>query len=87
MSRVTDLHTVGSVAAVLANMVGGAAAQVHGDTATQISTVTHDSRAVDSGSLFACLRGGRVDGHDFADAAVEAGAAALLAASIPNRPR
>ena len=78
MSRVTDPHTVGSLAAVLAKMFGGAVAQVHGDAATQISTVTHDSRAVDSGSLFACLRGGRVDGHDFAAAAVEAGASALL---------
>jgi UDP-N-acetylmuramoyl-L-alanyl-D-glutamate--2,6-diaminopimelate ligase len=78
MSRVTDPNTVGSLAATLANMFGGAAAQVHGDAATQISTVTHDSRAVGSGTLFACLRGERVDGHDFVEAAVEAGASALL---------
>jgi len=78
MPRVTVPHTVGSLAAVLVDMFGGAIAEVHGDGSTQISTVTHDSRAVDSGSLFACLRGERVDGHDFAAAAVEAGAAALL---------
>lgn len=70
----TGEHTIAS----LADMLGNAIADVHGDSTTQICTVTHDSRAVDSGSLFACLRGARADGHDFAPAAVEAGAAALL---------
>ncbi|MBB3675436.1 UDP-N-acetylmuramoyl-L-alanyl-D-glutamate--2,6-diaminopimelate ligase [Modestobacter versicolor] len=37
-----------------------------------------DSRAVTPGSLFACVRGGSSDGHRFAEAAVAAGAAALL---------
>ncbi len=37
-----------------------------------------DSRAVAPGDLFACVRGGSVDGHRFAAAAVRAGAAALL---------
>ena len=78
MPRVTGPSTVASLAALLADMFGGAIAEVHGDGATRISTVTHDSRAVNSGSLFACLRGERVDGHDFAAAAVAAGAAALL---------
>lgn len=70
----TGLHTVASLAA----MLGDAVADVHGDGTTPISNITHDSRAVSSGSLFACMRGERVDGHEFASAAVEAGAAALL---------
>lgn len=74
----TAPHTVGSLATVLTDLFGGAIAEVHGDNATQISTVTHDSRAVDSGSLFACMRGERLDGHNFAALAVKAGAAALL---------
>ncbi|MCZ2828120.1 UDP-N-acetylmuramoyl-L-alanyl-D-glutamate--2,6-diaminopimelate ligase [Modestobacter sp. VKM Ac-2986] len=37
-----------------------------------------DSRAVTPGCLFACVRGGRSDGHRFAATAVAAGAAALL---------
>ncbi len=41
-----------------------------------------DSRRVGPGCLFACLHGDRVDGHDFADAAVGSGAALILA----NRP-
>lgn len=39
---------------------------------------THDSRQVGEGWLFCCVPGANVDGHDFAPAAVEAGAAALL---------
>ena len=74
----TSPHTVDSLAATLADMFGGAVAEVHGNGTTQISAITHDSRAVGSGSLFACLRGERVDGHDFAAAAMLAGAAALL---------
>jgi UDP-N-acetylmuramoyl-L-alanyl-D-glutamate--2,6-diaminopimelate ligase len=48
-----------------------------------ISRVQHDSRAVEHGDLFVCIPGERADGHDFAPQAVEAGAAALLAA--PDR--
>ncbi len=43
-----------------------------------VEAVTHDSRAVQPGSVFACLRGDRFDGHGFAASAVAAGAAALL---------
>ena len=44
--------------------------------------MTWDSRAVAPGDLYAALPGERVDGHDFADSAVDAGAVAVLA----NRP-
>ncbi|HSK53115.1 MAG TPA: UDP-N-acetylmuramoyl-L-alanyl-D-glutamate--2,6-diaminopimelate ligase [Clostridia bacterium] len=40
--------------------------------------VTHDSRAVVPGTLFVAVPGQHVDGHDFADAAIRAGAAALV---------
>jgi UDP-N-acetylmuramoyl-L-alanyl-D-glutamate--2,6-diaminopimelate ligase len=43
-----------------------------------LRSVTHDSRAVTPGALYACLRGEQFDGHDFARAAVDAGASALL---------
>lgn len=39
-----------------------------------------DSRRIQPGCLFACLPGGRADGHDFAAAAVGSGAALILAA-------
>ncbi|HVM01727.1 MAG TPA: UDP-N-acetylmuramoyl-L-alanyl-D-glutamate--2,6-diaminopimelate ligase [Acidimicrobiales bacterium] len=44
----------------------------------EVASVAHDSRAVRPGALFCCLRGASFDGHDFAPAAVEAGAVALL---------
>ncbi len=39
---------------------------------------THDSRQVEPGWLFACLRGAAADGHDFAADAVAAGAVGLV---------
>jgi len=49
---------------------------VHGLPA--ISSITADSRKVQPGSIFVALRGESVDGHDFAKAAAEAGAVAIL---------
>ena len=49
-----------------------------GDPNTEIVDVAVDSRAVRDGWLFCCVRGERFDGHDFAAAAVHAGATALL---------
>ena len=48
------------------------------DHALAITSVTHDSRAVVPGSLFCCIPGATADGHDYAAAAVDAGAVALL---------
>ncbi len=43
-----------------------------------VSGVEFDSREVTPGDLFACVPGGSFDGHDYADAAVTAGAVAVL---------
>lgn len=43
-----------------------------------VSDLAYDSRKVSPGALFICIQGDRFDGHDYASAAVEAGAAALL---------
>jgi UDP-N-acetylmuramoyl-L-alanyl-D-glutamate--2,6-diaminopimelate ligase len=48
------------------------------DAAVEISALAYDSRTVGPGSLFLCVTGFRADGHDYAPAAVRAGAAALL---------
>ncbi len=44
-----------------------------------VSQVVSDSRDVTEGALFACVPGERVDGHDYALAACEMGACAILA--------
>jgi UDP-N-acetylmuramoyl-L-alanyl-D-glutamate--2,6-diaminopimelate ligase len=46
--------------------------------ADAITSVTHDSRRVTTGSLFCCVRGASSDGHTFAAQAVRDGAVALL---------
>ncbi|KAB2337414.1 UDP-N-acetylmuramoyl-L-alanyl-D-glutamate--2,6-diaminopimelate ligase [Cytobacillus depressus] len=43
-----------------------------------ISSIENDSRKVQSGSLFICIKGFTVDGHNFAGSAVQNGAAAII---------
>jgi UDP-N-acetylmuramoyl-L-alanyl-D-glutamate--2,6-diaminopimelate ligase len=49
-----------------------------GDTAVEVTGLAYASRRVEAGTLFFCFAGQRADGHDFAPAAAEAGAAALV---------
>jgi len=65
--------TAGEAEAITGGQWYGAAQDVvlHG--------ATLDSRGVTLGCLFACIRGERVDGHDFAAGAVADGAALILA--------
>lgn len=51
---------------------------VSGDADREVTGVEHDSRRVVAGTLFCCLPGGRVDGHDFAAEAVRRGAAGIV---------
>ena len=68
------VHDSGRLAALTgALLVGDAGASVGPD-------VVIDSRAVTPGCLFVALPGEHADGHDFADRAVAAGAAAVLVA-------
>lgn len=62
-----------------AELVPRIGAELLGDASdVAIHDVTHDSRVVGPGSLFACVPGERFDGHDFASAAIDRGAVALL---------
>ena len=45
---------------------------------TEVDNLVSDSRKVTKGSIFACVEGEHSDGHDFAQAALSLGAAALL---------
>ncbi|MEH7299584.1 UDP-N-acetylmuramoyl-L-alanyl-D-glutamate--2,6-diaminopimelate ligase [Neobacillus drentensis] len=45
----------------------------------EITSIENDNRKVQKGSLFICIKGYTVDGHDFAESAVENGAVAVLA--------
>jgi len=49
-----------------------------GAESVQVRSVEFDTRRLRPGALFVALRGERVDGHDFAGAAADAGAVAVL---------
>ncbi len=63
----------------IAQATGGSVVVTPGDANRQATSLTWDSRNVASGALYVALPGERVDGHDFAGAAVAAGAAVVLA--------
>lgn len=59
-------------------------ASLKGDPEAVVLEVTHDSRRVAPGGMFAALPGTQVDGHDFIDRAVLAGASAVMAERPPS---
>ncbi|WP_309123262.1 UDP-N-acetylmuramoyl-L-alanyl-D-glutamate--2,6-diaminopimelate ligase [Paenibacillus sp.] len=52
--------------------------KLRGDEAVPVTGLAVDSRRVTAGDLFICISGFTQDGHDYAAAAVESGAAALV---------
>jgi UDP-N-acetylmuramoyl-tripeptide--D-alanyl-D-alanine ligase len=67
------------IALTLAEIAAVTGGEVHGDPDVVVDApATLDSRAVERGGLFVAIAGERVDGHDFAETAVAAGAAAVL---------
>ena len=53
---------------------------VRGENGTQVSSICSDSRKAVPGSLFIAVKGFATDGHKFIDAALEAGAVAVVSA-------
>lgn len=64
----------------IADIVGGTLHDVSDPAVTVTGAVEFDSRRIESGDLFLALPGEHVDGHDYAERAVAAGAVAVLAA-------
>jgi UDP-N-acetylmuramoyl-L-alanyl-D-glutamate--2,6-diaminopimelate ligase len=54
------------------------AVEVVGRAPVEVRDLAYDARAVTPGALFFCVPGSRSDGHDFAAAAVERGAVAVV---------
>jgi UDP-N-acetylmuramoyl-tripeptide--D-alanyl-D-alanine ligase len=73
--------TLGEIAAA----TGGRVHNATGDE-TVTGSVEFDSRQVTEGGLFVAVPGERVDGHDFAAAAIEKGAVGVLAAREVDAP-
>ncbi|MFF0734902.1 UDP-N-acetylmuramoyl-tripeptide--D-alanyl-D-alanine ligase [Streptomyces chartreusis] len=64
--------------AEIAEVVGGQTHDIPDPSVQVTGSVVRDSREVEPGSLFVAFVGERVDGHDFAEAVVAAGAVAVL---------
>ena len=66
------MKTIGELAAKIPS------AQIIGAAGTEITSIEHDSRKVSAGTLFVCIKGAHVDGHDFIDQAIRQGATAIM---------
>lgn len=49
-----------------------------GDGNPDVTSLVYDSRHVVQGSLFICVKGGKFDGHEFIDDAIDKGACAIV---------
>ncbi len=66
----------------LARAVAGA--EVSGDGSTEVDAVVHNLRDVRRGTLFCCVKGSRIDGHELAAEAISKGAPALVVERLLN---
>lgn len=57
---------------------------VKGNIDIEVNNIYYDSRKVDDGSLFYCMEGASVDGHDYIDSAIEKGAKVIVVSKDVN---
>jgi UDP-N-acetylmuramoyl-L-alanyl-D-glutamate--2,6-diaminopimelate ligase len=65
---------------------GVAAVTIHGDSHASVTDLAIDSRQVKPGAAFVALTGAGVDGHDYVDAAVAAGAEVVITERVVDVP-
>lgn len=66
----------------LADVVAATSGELKGDPAHELAGVSIDSRTVERGDMFVAIRGDRFDGHDFAAAALKAGAKLAIVSRV-----
>ena len=60
------------------DVTGGKVYNAQGLMDEEVSSIVHDSRKVSDNCLFLCIRGERVDGHNYAQQAIDGGALAVI---------
>ena len=80
MPRPNPLHKEACQSMTLHQLLDGIVADTANYHDCAITGITCDSRQVEAGSVFFCIKGTRADGHDYAAAAREKGAAAIIGA-------
>ena len=68
----------------LKDIIKGIDCKVNGDVNVDVKDIQFDSRQVSAGTLFVAQRGTKVDGHDFIDKAVKAGAVAVVCEKVES---
>ena len=68
----------------LKDILKGIDCKVNGDVNVDVKDIQFDSRQVSVGTLFVAQRGTKVDGHDFIDKAVKAGAVAVVCEKVES---
>lgn len=68
----------------LKDIIKGIDCKVNGDVNVEVKDIQFDSRQVSAGTLFVAQRGTKVDGHDFIDKAVKAGAVAVVCEKVES---
>src|SRR5262245_34726322 len=76
-TRASKVMTLTPRRVSLARLAPAVQGDIRGDAQTSVTDVVLDTRKVVPGALFCCVPGARVDGHDLASEALDAGAAAL----------
>ncbi len=60
------------------------AKHIKGSLDKEISKITDDSRTVENGDLFVCIRGTNFDGHNFMEDVIQKGAVAIVVEEFPE---
>jgi UDP-N-acetylmuramoyl-L-alanyl-D-glutamate--2,6-diaminopimelate ligase len=69
----------------LSNLIKNITAQtIYGSIDCEINGIAQDSRKVEAGDLFICIKGTRYDGHQYLQQAAENGAVAALVDDLPD---
>lgn len=58
--------------------------KVYGEFPLSVSNIFSDSRQVTPDSVFVCIKGYTVDGHNYIDSAINKGASVIVVEDLPN---
>ena len=58
---------------------------LYGDPESEITGIAYDTRKLEPGNLFVCIKGTKSDGHDYIDKAIELGAGAIALTDEPAK--
>ena len=57
---------------------------ISGSTDIEVTSISIDSRTIESGNMFVAIKGIQVDGHQFIDRAIELGARSVICETLPE---